>query len=456
MEFLDVVKDTPAGFCLYSALWRAPLNEVRELDFSVWLAGETGSLKSELSGVIQAHFGSTFRGKNLPESWTSTANSIEYRAFLAKDVIFVIDDYVPSEVSPAVAGRVLRSQGNKNGRGRMWSDGTIRPTYYPRCLPIATAEDVVGTGSLKARLAICDIIKGDVCKAQLLKMQTHAASGNLALAMSGYLKWLAPQIESLKKSMPARLIELREIATHSDMHLRTPEITASLAMGLEQFLKFALESGAIDKLQSENIWKLGWIALDQLAQSQSGYQISEDPANRFMDLVRAAFAGHRAHLTNTKHQVPSEASSWGWKNDNGVYFPKGVKIGFVKDNELCLEPENAFAVVQMMARDQGKPFFTSKETVWKRLAERKLIKTSTAEGKNTIKVQISTNSRPRLLVFPDKESLRPSSAFESAPEAPEAPLKSDEDLIKLKKQIYADQFQKNKDLGSNNNNEGVH
>lgn len=463
LEFLDVVKDTPAGFCLYSALWRAPLNEARPLDFSVWIAGETGTLKSEICGVIQAHFGSAFRGKNLPECWNSTVASMEYRAFLAKDVVFVIDDYVPAEVSPAVVGRVLRSQGNKSGRGRMWSDGTMRPMYFPRCLPIATAEDVVGTGSLKARLAICDIVKGDICKSQLQKLQDYAASGTLAEAMSGYLKWLAPQIDTLKGSLAVRFRELRELATDSDMHLRTPELTGSLALGLEQFLKFAIDVGAIQEAEREAIWKRGWDQLQKMAKNQFEYQSAEDPANRFIDLIRAAFAGHRAHLTNTKYQVPSEANSWGWKEDNDVFYPKGTRVGFVKDDEICLEPENAFAVAQMMARDQGKPFFTSKETVWKRLAERKLIKTSPSEGKNTVKVQISANSRPRLLIFPDKEVLRPASAFHSAPQAPEAPHNDDsslggyshEDLLELKERNKVVTLQKHQDLGIKNG-KGVH
>ncbi len=276
--------------------------------------------------------------------------------------------------------------------------------------------------------------------------------------------WLAPQIDALKASLAVRLRELRDLATHSEMHLRTPELTASLAMGLEQFLKFATEVGAIDELRQQAIWTRGWDELEKMAKTQSGYQISEDPANRFLDLIRAAFSGHRAHLTNPKHQIPEEANSWGWKEDGGAHIPKGTKIGFVKDNEIWLEPENTFAVAQMMARDQGKPFFTSKETVWKRLADRRLIKTSPSEGKNTVKVQISANSRPRLLVFPDKELLRPASVTDCAPGAPQAPRKTEgaiggyshEDLLELKNRSNVVQLQKNQDIRPSNGNGGVH
>ncbi|MDD4976575.1 MAG: bifunctional DNA primase/polymerase [Bacteriovorax sp.] len=410
LEFLSLTADSPACFCLYSALWRAPLNEVRPLDFSVYVVGETGSFKSEICGVIQAHFGSAFGGKNLPENWSSTANSIEHRAYLAKDVIFVIDDYVPGEVSPLVTGRIFRGAGNKSGRGRMSSDGSQRPVYYARCLPVATAEDLVGGVSLKARMAICEIAKDDISKLQLTKMQHLAGKGVLAQAMSGYLKWLAPKLPDMKEYLEDSFNELRTLASNSEMHLRTPEVTASLAIGFQQFLKFASEVGAIDKSEKENLWERGWEALNRLAKTQSQYQITEDPANRFIDLIRAALSSHRAYLVTVNEQVPEDGTSWGWKRDNDVLAAKGTRIGWIKDDGICLEPENAFAVAMAMARDQGKPFYTSKETVWKRLAERKLTKRSDSEGKNTIKVQISSQSRPRVLMFPDKETLRPVSA----------------------------------------------
>lgn len=430
LEFLNLTADTPACFCLYSALWRAPLNEVRPLDFSVYVVGETGSFKSEICGVVQAHFGSAFRGKNLPENWSSTANSIEYRAYLAKDVIFVIDDYVPGEVSPVVAGRIFRGAGNKSGRGRMSSDGSMRPVYYARCLPVATAEDLVGGVSLKARMAICDISKDDISKSQLTKMQDFASRGVLAQVMSAYLKWLAPQLPDLKESLDQRFNELRTDASNSEMHFRTPEVTASLAIGFEKFLKFANEVGEIDKLEIENLWERGWDALTRLAKTQAQYQTIEDPANRFVELIRAALSSHRAYLVTADEQAPEDAASWGWKRENDILVAKGIKIGWIiKDGSICLEPENSFAVAMAMARDQGKPFYTSKETVWKRLTERKLTKRSDSEGKNTIKVQISNQSRPRVLMFPDKETLRPVSASDfkddlnddSRPSKPKAP-----------------------------------
>ncbi len=74
---------------LRSAAYRAPLNEFLKNDVSVFVAGSTGIFKSELTALVQAHFGSDFNGRNLPDSWRSDA-SIGKRGFMAKDAIFLM------------------------------------------------------------------------------------------------------------------------------------------------------------------------------------------------------------------------------------------------------------------------------------------------------------------------------------------------------------------------------
>src|SRR3989304_4222133 len=50
------------------------------VDFSVHLSGRTGTFKSELMSLWQAHYGPNFNGRTLPGSWTSTANALEAQA----------------------------------------------------------------------------------------------------------------------------------------------------------------------------------------------------------------------------------------------------------------------------------------------------------------------------------------------------------------------------------------
>src|SRR5262249_15457928 len=80
---------------LFAACFRAPLCGAYPQDSSICLEGRTGSLKSSLAALILNHFGD-FDRLTLPGNWESTANQLERRAFLLKDSIFVIDEYVPT------------------------------------------------------------------------------------------------------------------------------------------------------------------------------------------------------------------------------------------------------------------------------------------------------------------------------------------------------------------------
>ena len=80
---------------LWAGIFRAPLASAYPLDVSLFLEGSTGSLKSTLAALYLSHFGN-FERTSLPGAWASTANQLERRAFLLKDVAFVIDDFAPS------------------------------------------------------------------------------------------------------------------------------------------------------------------------------------------------------------------------------------------------------------------------------------------------------------------------------------------------------------------------
>ena len=61
----------------------------------------------------------------------------------------------------------------------------------------------------------------------LTELQGKAADGTLAKTMAAYVRWLAPQMEKLKATLPARKTALREeISGQLAVHSRTPDIIA--------------------------------------------------------------------------------------------------------------------------------------------------------------------------------------------------------------------------------------
>ena len=155
-------------------------------------------MKSTLAALFLSHFGD-FDRIHLPGAWSSTANQLERRAFLLKDSLFVIDDYAPAALDhrelETKASRLLRSQGNISGRGRLRADLTERPAFPPRGIIISTGEQHPPGQSLLARTLIIEVDRADVNMDTLTQAQEQFAE--LVHAMAGYIAWLAPQMADM-------------------------------------------------------------------------------------------------------------------------------------------------------------------------------------------------------------------------------------------------------------------
>lgn len=420
------VAPTQITYPLLAAVYRAPLAEAEPVDLSVFLAGPTGVKKSSVSGVFQAHYGCKFSDRHLPASWTSTANALERLAFLAKDAVLTVDDFAPRGTVNSVnmlhqlADRVLRGQGNRSSRDRMRPDTSLRQGYAPRGLILATGEDIPQGESLRARGLILELKNGDVDLKKLTEAQRDADEGLLAQAMAGYVRWLAPRMDGLKKTLHGRFLELREeVRSHSLSHDRTPSILANLAVGAESFLKYAQDVGALTEEEAKAVWNGGWQALMEAGKNQKTFLQSEDPVGRFMDLIMSALASGRAHVADYETgQTPrvDDPTRWGWRTEFGMpvtpsefatavgrttYQPLGTRIGWMADGELWLDPEAAYAEAQELARRQGTTLPVTQATLWKRMKDRGLLIPEQDGAEMRLKARrVVEGHRRRLVVIP--------------------------------------------------------
>ncbi len=372
LEFLQLAPDS-VTFPLYAALWRSVLSTC---DFSVFLAGQTGLGKSELAALLLQHFGSGFTSRNLSASWTSTSNALEGLAFVAKDMLLVVDDFMPNGSQNDVArahkeaDRLLRAQGNNAGRGRMRADATLKPAKPPRGLILSTGEDVPRGSSLQSRLVIVELANG-VDWQKLTNCQADAGAGLFAEAMAAFIVWLAVHYETLQAERPRQMEEYRTQATSQTQHKRTPHNIANLTYGLNTFLHFATKTQAITPEEQEELKRRGWKAFGEVAVAQSSHQASQDPVDRFLHLLGAALSTDKAYLAVDKGQKSEDEhrERIGWTVD--------------EDGETLemLQPDIAFATTQRMAQQQGEPLTITQPTLWKRMAERGLLARSDS-GRN--------------------------------------------------------------------------
>jgi hypothetical protein len=373
LALLDLAPDRIVA-PLFCAPWRAVLGPC---DFALHLAGPTGVFKSELAALVQQHFGAALDARHLPGSWHSTDNALEGLLFAAKDALIVVDDFAPSGGPHDIArwhsraDRVLRAQGNNAGRARMRADGSLRPPKPPRGQTISTGEEVPRGQSLRARTHIDEVGPGDIDLKALSLCQRLAREGIFAGAMAGFLRWLAPKYGEIKASMRSEIERLRGLACRGDGHRRTPEIVASLALGLHYFTQFAEEAGAISHGQAQELWDKGWAALGEAAARQQQHQASQEPARRFIELLQAAVVSGHAHLAGNDGGPPVNAPAWGWRRNEATsaLMPQGDRVGWVDYGDVVLEPDASYRAACAMSSN-GDGLAISAVTLRKRLAER--------------------------------------------------------------------------------------
>jgi hypothetical protein len=347
---LDLLRLAPARVmaAALGAAYRAPLGDS---DITVGLWGKTGHGKTETAALVQQHYGAKMDARHLPLSWESTANTIEGVLSAAKDVLTVVDEYVPGEISAeraklqAKSERVIRAQGNASGRGRMRSDTTLRPVRPPRGQLMSTGEEVPGGQSLRARMMAVEMLGDDVDWPALSAAQTTAAEGIYAMAMTSFIIWLADDLGVARQLFQEKRLELRKVIEAD--HKRTADVVAQLAAAWHMFLFFAVDVGAIDKEAAERIEASVWAGLLELSAEQSDLQLAAEPVGRFRDFIAAALATGRAHVESAEAggRPSSDPCRWGWQREELQWRSRGECIGWLTaKGELYLEPDVSYLV----------------------------------------------------------------------------------------------------------------
>ncbi len=383
------------SFPLLAAVYRAPFGKG---DFSMFLAGKTGVFKTALAALAQQHFGLALDPAHLPANFASTANALEVLSFHAKDALLVVDDFAPTgrqgdDGIENVAERLFRAAGNQQGRNRMIGNGRLhdRP---PRALLLATGEDVPQGHSIRARLLIVEVASGDVHLSTLSECQHSGENGQLAASMAAFLGWIAGRYEELQQSIETRAREIRAQGRGRTVHARLPGVLAELQIGLEMWLEFALEVGAISTEERTELEQRSKRALDELALFQARYHQASDPAVRFIGLLRAALAGGQAHVAHRHGTAPESPGIWGWrrKATDPEWVPRGIRIGWVSGNDLFLEPVVSYQVAQALAGAERLPI--SQQTLHRRLQESGLL-ASVDAGRQMVQVRRRLDGCPR-------------------------------------------------------------
>lgn len=377
LALLDVAPRAVTIPCI-ATTYRAAIESLCRANFTLWTWGETGVLKSAFAALCLNHYGAEFSGESLPANWESTSNELESLAFRAMDVPLVIDDFAPRasryemDQLESKAHRLIRAQGNRQGRQRMNRDRTSAPMYYPRGLLWVTGEQVLSGASTNARVLVVEFPKGCVNLAAL--SQSQRQKERLAHAMRGFIEWLAPQHDLLTKTLPAQVDEIRSLVRLSGQHLRQPEIVAHLYIGIDLMLHCAVDQRACDSSWAEELRAESLETLVELTSAQSERIRQERPAHRFLTILKEMLTQRRVHLCSVRNGIPDDAESFGWRSSAGAnpsddWRGEGEQLGWVDDQYLFLMPQVAYHAVAKFSEEARTPFPVKRETLLKALAE---------------------------------------------------------------------------------------
>ncbi|MBL8167622.1 MAG: hypothetical protein JNJ50_05685, partial [Acidobacteria bacterium] len=127
--------------------------------------------------------------------------------------------------------------------------------------------------------------------------------------------------------------------------------------------------------------------------TQNGYQVSENPALRFIELLQAALASGRAHLAATDSGKPEadQVDACGWRDGEA----QGDRIGWIDGDDVFLQPDAAYRCVQAMASN-GEGVTVASKTLWKRLKEAGLLASVGSDDRQMVRKQIG-QTRLRVL-----------------------------------------------------------
>jgi phage/plasmid primase-like uncharacterized protein len=400
LGFLDAAPDR-ISCPLFAAVYRAPLQGA---DFSLMLVGQSGSGKSSIAALAQAHYGAVMWERNtLPADWSSTANALEHLAFQAADAMLVIDEGEAAHGAPnaradldSKMARILRSVGNQAGRSRMMADGRMATDKAPRSLVIATREEPIEGASLVARTLTLNVMPGEIAGGRgvvgLSPWQTAAASGLYAQALAGYLAWLAEDLPGRRAVFTERFMMARSNLAPRVAHPRTADMLGQLAAAARLFLRFASHANAITNEEAAVLHQRILTGLDDAAGEQSTAQSAADPVEVFVSLLRSGIASGRGHLRGASGERPALPTAYGWRKTDFGYEPQGELVGWIApDDSLYLLMDAAFASCQRLARETGQSIGVGPTAIRKRIDAKGFILTREGGKRKRLTNRITIN-----------------------------------------------------------------
>ncbi len=383
--------------------WRAVLGGPNPI--TTHLSGTHHSFKTTTAKLAQHHF--CYKPDDatmISTTWESSAKALQKYGFDARDTLLVIDE-LTGERAVENATQVIQCQGNLRAGMRLTQSRDYAAVYDPRGSILSTGEADPRRKSTLGRMLVVRHDRNTVDLSVLSKIQRHASEGLFAVAMSGFVQWLARPGHLEKMRLEFRRIADGIIEDHksADSHMRHLGAAAELAAAYWVFMMFAEKAGVLDEDTATGTAERVEQYLLELAGDQKAAQVDSDPAERFLALLRAGLLSGRYHLRTVADSdlAPDpHAEQCGWKKDwlydGGAQGQRlewqipanSRQVGYVDGAAglVLLDPEMARVVARSVGREQGADF-ENVDKIGRDLASAGASRTITESGRTRFQIR---------------------------------------------------------------------
>lgn len=333
--------------------------------YVVFLIGAPGAGKSTVAGYVQAHFGD-FYMRRFPANFTDTAAAAREKAFLAKDALYTVDDYVPgrdngrSNPADMVANAVVSAVADRAERSGLNADKTMRENRPSRCTCVMTGEDMPRlTESRQMRLYRIDVAAGEIAQdmAELTVLRDCARAGYFRQCMRLYIEGLLERWDGIQGELRRRLDEAEDEARKriTRKEGRLVEATMHLIAGVGLMLDHLTAHGAIDEDLRATMYETACAAIAGNIEDQG----------RSIDAAKpeAIWLRTLASLVNTRSVTFMERSELTASDA----FRAGM-IGYKDENFYYLDTDAADEAIRERLRKGGTDLGVSGISIYKALA----------------------------------------------------------------------------------------
>ena len=345
---LDLLSSSPTntviGVFLIGMIARSILSIVERPNFSGFIVGSTGALKSSIAGVAQAHFGKDFSTDNLPAHWASTGYANEELLHIAKHVLLVIDDfkyrnsYSSKKLNDEI-DHVVRCTANGASRLKQPDIDNKTSKSRPESQPLITGETVpIGVDqSLHYRIIYVDVNPGDLDKEVLNHLYDEAKKGTLTKTTALYIQHILDNKEKIEKRYYQTKLDMhKRLSSETNItHSRVIKNFSSLIASFKEFLHFAADKGAITNQHAKHLFINGTTQLINLADRQMHITSNINFLNALNDALNKCFENNQYHLldyhtenilTGDINNKSGEIAGWVNTKTNEVYIDRSFDI----------------------------------------------------------------------------------------------------------------------------------